>query len=115
MLKKWTHILMGIALLMAILPCAHAFETNNSHAHHHASSEDGINAPITCTCHTNHHAPCCEEIDIPQELVPSTTLINAPATSVIFFVFSETKPVLCPPSPAIAGMLSFLQTIQLLI
>jgi len=106
-MKLLKNILVVLALLAATMPCCHAAE-------HEAHADVSI-AAIPCACHSCDESAHHDDLEMPQELTVSTSGISAPATPILLFVFSETKPLQRPTPSSVVGILASIQTVQLLI
>lgn len=105
------YILLVIALLAAMLPCSHAML---DHGHGHAAGPCAF-AHDPCECHSCGHAPCSDEVKIQLNQTPVAKSIEAPSIAAPLFVFAQAKPVITHALPPVSGILSDLQTVQLLI
>lgn len=112
-MKLLKHILVVVGLVVAALPCSHAVG-HDAHAHAPDASSE-IQAPNPCHCHSCEDEPCGEAFAMPQELTVASAFFSVPVSSLQLFIFSETQPVARPIPPAVTGVLSALQTVQLLI
>lgn len=108
------HILVVVALLATVLPCVHAAAHNN---HHHAESvELCAVAAQPCACHSCEEHTCTEHVEIQLDRTPDTTTIKQPSTPLFLYILPETKPAFSVKAiPPVSGVLSSLQTVQLLI
>ena len=107
------HILVVIGLMVAALPCSHAF-AHDAHAHAPETSSEAY-TPQACHCHSCEDVPCNDDLDMPQELTVSSVVLAAPVASIQLFIFSETKPAVRQIPPSVTVFLTSIQTIQLLI
>lgn len=112
-MKRLKHILMGIALLAALLPCVHALEPHD-HGHNAAAEQCALDGS-PCECHACDHKPCAADKKIQFHRAPDSTPIERPPLAALLFILPQTQPALKKAPPLVSGTLASLQTIQLLI
>ena len=111
-MKFLKHILVVAALMLMVMPCTHA-QDHDVHAHGEGSAPE-ICATHACSCHSCDTESCIEMLEV-QDLSVSLTSVEAPSSSILLMVFSETKPLTKRVPSSVPGILASLQTVQLLI
>ncbi len=107
------HILVVVALLVAMLPCGHA--EHHDHGQDVAMELCAV-AAAPCECHSCNHQPCPDSVEIQLDrYAPDSNTIEPPSTPALLFVLPETKSVLKQTPPPDPGILAVIQTVQLLI
>jgi hypothetical protein len=112
-MNRLKHILVVMALLATVMPCVHAAAYDNHH--HDEPLELCAIAAQPCACHSCEEHACTDHIEIQLDRTPDTTTMEQPSTPVLLYILPETKPALITSTPPVAGILSSLQTVQLLI
>ena len=112
-MKRLKHILIGIALLAATLPCAHAME-HHDHSHDSALELCALDAH-PCECHSCDHLPCSADIKIQLDRTSISTSLEIFPRTALRLPLPEYKPVLKNSPPPVIGILAAIQTVQLLI
>ena len=108
------HILIAVAMLLAVAPCIHA-EDHGEHLHDSGAPSE-ICASHTCSCHACDSAPGCTDVlDIQLQLDSSATPAALSVSTVHLFTLAERKPFITHTPLSVAGVLASLQTVQLLI
>lgn len=112
-MKRLKNILLVVALLAAMLPCAHA---GGHHGHDHDAAVELCSLDASpCECHACDHTPCPDAVQIPLEQICPMGASLPPPTLISLFVLPETKPPLKQLPPPVSGSLAIIQTVQLLI
>ena len=107
------HILVIGALLGILLPCSHAVM---HHEHEHGSTMELCEvSAIPCQCHSCDHEPCSIQTEIQLKTAPDTQSVEQPANPKVLFIVPEPLLIKSKNTPAVAGVLASILTIQLLI
>lgn len=108
------HILIAVALLLAVAPCMHA-DNHRKHTHDSGARTE-ICASHACSCHAcDTTTVCTDDSDIPLQRASATTAAALSISTVHLFTLAERKPVIPHAPLAVGGVLASLQTVQLLI
>jgi hypothetical protein len=112
-MKLLKHMLVVIALFAATLPCIHG-EDHSRHLHGTADPA-ALCGPHDCSCHSCDHAVCPDDPDMLPGLSTSSALAVFPIPPIPLFIVQECRTSGRPLTLRPNGILSSLQTIQLLI
>lgn len=107
------HILVMIALMVAIVSCGHVDE-HFDHQHHESADLCGI-ASEPCSCHSCESYPCTDQVKIQLNRASNAIMYVQPSASAVLFALLEAKPLCKKSILPISGILDALQTVQLLI
>ena len=108
------HILIAVALLLAVAPCMHA-EDHGKHLHD-SEARTEICAAHPCSCHACDPAPGCTDVlDIQLQLDFTATPSALSVSTFHLFTLAQRKPFITHIPLSVAGVLASLQTVQLLI
>jgi len=112
-MKRLKHILMGIALLVTLLPCTHAFGCQD-HGHDSAEERCALDT-LPCECHSCDHQHGSSDLEI--QVVPSSISGSLPVfhPATIRLPMPKYKPAFRNDSLPVSGTLAVIQTVQLLI
>ena len=104
---------MGIALLVTLLPCTHAFGCHDD-GHDSAEEHCALDA-LPCECHSCDHQHCSSDLEI--QVVPSSVSGSLPVFhhAVIRLPMAKYKSAFRNHSLPVSGILAVIQTVQLLI
>ena len=108
------HILIAVALLLAVAPCMHA-EDHGKHTHD-SEARTEICTSHECSCHTcDTTTGCTDDLDLQLRLDSAATPAALSTATLHLFTLVETKPVITQTPLSVGGVLASLQTVQLLI
>lgn len=108
------HILIAVAMLLAVAPCMHA-DDHGKHIHDSGARTE-ICASHVCSCHAcDPTTVCTDDLDIQLRLDSATTPAALSTSTLHLFTLAERKPVITHAPLSVGGVLASLQTVQLLI
>lgn len=108
------HILIAIAMLLAVAPCMHA-DSHGTHIHDSGARTE-LCASHACSCHACDTIPVCtDDFDIPLQRATAATPATLSTSTVHLFTLAEEKPVITHAPLSVDAVLASRQTVQLLI